>query len=63
MSMIEKFLDYIKEEKRYSENTILSYRKDLNDFCQFLKDKEGHENMLTVDKRVIRNFIPKNFIR
>jgi site-specific recombinase XerD len=29
--MINKFLDYISVEKRYSQNTLVSYKKDLED--------------------------------
>jgi|GEM_PF-5376053 len=43
--MIDKFLEYIQQEKRYSPNTITSYRKDLNDFQLFLMDREGMEDL------------------
>jgi len=42
--MIEKFLEYISVERRYSAHTITSYRKDLEDFLAFIKETEGHEN-------------------
>ncbi|MBP7173887.1 MAG: site-specific integrase, partial [Cloacibacterium sp.] len=32
MQMIERFLEYISVEKRYSEHTSISYRRDLMDF-------------------------------
>ena len=39
--MIDKFLDYISVEKRYSQNTLVSYKKDLEDLLLFvLKQKE-----------------------
>jgi integrase/recombinase XerC len=34
--MVDKFLDYIKVEKRYSEHTLTSYKKDLEDFLSFV---------------------------
>jgi integrase/recombinase XerC len=39
---IQSFLDYLKFEKRYPENTTLAYRTDLEQFYQYLGDeKEG----------------------
>ncbi len=55
--MIEKFLDYIQVERRYSQHTIESYWKDLTDFHAFLIDKEGSEDVLKADKKMIRNFM------
>jgi integrase/recombinase XerC len=55
--MIDKFLDYIKIEKRYSENTFISYKKDLEDFLLFVSDTEGTTELRFLDKKVIRNFI------
>ena len=55
--MIDKFLEYLEVEKRYSPNTVISYRKDLLDFHRFLMETEGHENLLLADKKVIRNFM------
>lgn len=34
--MIEKFLQYLQYEKSYSPHTVLSYRTDLYQFCDFL---------------------------
>ncbi len=55
--MIDKFLEYIQQEKRYSPNTITSYRKDLEDFLSFLMDKEGLEELQKAEKKMVRNFI------
>jgi len=57
VSMIEKFLEYLRLEKRYSQHTIISYEKDLNDFLVFVKQTEGHEDLLKADKKVVRNFM------
>ena len=48
--MIDKFLEYIQQEKRYSTNTITSYRKDLDDFLFFLMDREGMEELQKAEK-------------
>lgn len=55
--MIEKFLDYIKIEKRYSENTYISYKKDLEDFLMFVQSTEGEGDLTRIDKKVVRNFM------
>lgn len=57
--MIGKFLEYIAVEKRYSEHTITSYKKDLEDFLSFVKESEGTENLIKVHKKVVRNFMIK----
>jgi len=55
--MINKFLDYITVEKRYSQNTLVSYKKDLEDLLLFISETEGTEDLKKVDKKIIRNFI------
>ena len=55
--MIDKFLEYIDVEKRYSEHTLISYKKDLEDFLLFVSDTEGTRDLTKVDKKVIRNFL------
>ncbi|WP_332018498.1 tyrosine-type recombinase/integrase [Kaistella sp.] len=55
--MLERFLEYIAVEKRYSPNTLISYRKDLEDFSAFLLQTEAHEDLVMVDKKIIRNFM------
>ena len=55
--MIDKFLEYIQQEKRYSPNTITSYRKDLEDFLSFLMDRDGMEELHKAEKKMVRNFI------
>ncbi len=52
---IEAFLDYIKYEKRYSENTFKSYKKDIEQFSSFC----GHLNMpvIKADHKMIRSWI------
>ncbi|UFK99005.1 tyrosine-type recombinase/integrase [Kaistella faecalis] len=55
--MVERFLEYIAVEKRYSPHTLTSYRKDLEDFSTFLLYTEGHENLAQADKKIVRNFM------
>lgn len=41
--MLENFIYYLKVERRYSENTLVAYRKDINQFMEFttIKDDEA----------------------
>lgn len=44
--LIEKFLEHIEFEKKYSENTIGSYRKDLEGFNEYVKNNHiNYKNM------------------
>lgn len=55
--MLDKFLDYLQFEKRYSPHTITSYKKDLEDFSNFYLKTESSEDISKADKKIIRNFI------
>lgn len=55
--MLEKFLEYLQFEKRYSPHTITSYKKDLEDFSHFFLRTESSDNLAKADKKIIRNFI------
>lgn len=55
--MLERFLEFIAVEKRYSPHTQTSYRKDLEDFSSFLLKTESHQKLEKVDKKIIRNFV------
>ncbi len=55
--MIERFLEYIEIEKRYSPHTLTNYRKDLSDFSSFVLKTEASEDIVRVHKKVIKNFI------
>lgn len=55
--VIEKFIEYLQVEKRYSPHTVTSYRKDVEDFVVFLTTVGGSQDLLHVSKKNIRNFI------
>lgn len=38
---IREFLNYIKEQKKYSQYTIIGYQKDLEQFLKFLNDQKN----------------------
>ena len=37
--MLDSFLQFLKNEKRYSDNTVIAYGNDLNQFQAFLRDE------------------------
>ena len=55
--MIEKFIQYIKSEKRYSEHTIAAYKRDLDQFSFFLEKKYGIKDILSVNSEIVRSYI------
>ncbi|PIF47583.1 integrase/recombinase XerC [Chryseobacterium sp. 52] len=55
--MLDKYLDYLQFEKRYSPHTVTSYKKDLEDFSHFYLKTESSDDISKADKKVIRNFI------
>ena len=51
---IDKYLEYISYQKKYSENTIINYEEDLEFFRKYLE--ENKINFLKVDYSFIRRF-------
>lgn len=49
---IEKYIDYLKYERKLSENTILSYQNDLNKFNLFFKN-----NLLYLNYQNIQDYL------
>jgi integrase/recombinase XerC len=58
------FLDYLKNERRYSESTIRAYETDLSQFIIYLEDDifQDKVEQSSVDKEHIRAFIEKLYI-
>ena len=54
--LINEFINVLKNEKKYSENTIISYQSDLDLFKFFLIEK-GVSKINSVDYQVIRSFL------
>lgn len=53
---IEKFILYMHREKHTSENTEVSYERDLKKMCQFLQG-QGIEDMIQVNATVLNSYI------
>ena len=55
--MKDKFIKYLKFEKRLSKHTLISYQTDLNQFFSFYKQYSNNQNIKEVDKRTIRSWV------
>ena len=65
IKIIEDFLSYIKNERKFSNHTIRSYRNDLMQFDKFLSEYDDSLNFINIDKTAIQIYIEycskKNF--
>jgi len=52
---LDEFYSYLKIEKRYSSNTLISYQKDLEQFCEYLG------NYLSIEDIYSQKKIPSEF--
>lgn len=52
----DEFLDYLEIQKGYSDLTIASYRREINDFIIFMR-KEGYESFSDASYQVIRGYL------
>ena len=55
--MIERFIQYLQSEKRYSEHTIAAYKRDLDQFSLFLEKQYGIKDILSVNSEIVRSYI------
>jgi integrase/recombinase XerC len=54
--MVEKFINYIKFEKRYSDHTVTSYKSDLDQFFIYLSKEYNTENLEDINYLIIRSW-------
>ena len=52
--LIEKFIEYLQIEKKYSVNTLHAYKKDLAEFQEFIYENYDKYVIENVDYKVIR---------
>ena len=52
--MVEAFLRYIRGEKNYSSNTVMSYKNDLAQFQDYCEREAGGFDPLLVDAAIVR---------
>jgi integrase/recombinase XerC len=53
----DKYIDYLRFEKRYSAHTILAYHTDLDDFTKFLSLQYSVTDLLQADHTIIRSWL------
>ena len=51
--LIEKFIEYLQIEKKYSVNTLYAYKKDLEEFQVFIYENYDKCVIENVDYKVI----------
>lgn len=54
---IQSFIDFIRQEKRYSEHTILSYSKDLEQFQVFCRLQYQLDDIDQINYQIVRSWI------
>lgn len=55
--LIDNFIIYLTFQKNYSINTVDSYKRDLEQFTDFLKSSGGTKNIKKIDHKLARSFI------
>ncbi len=53
----EEFLDYLKFEKRYATNTLIAYKKDLEQFHTYINTMYGEMTVEQITHLMIRSWI------
>lgn len=54
---IKDFLDYLKFQKRYSENTVISYENDLRSFFEFLFLEYKITDLTEINASIVRTWL------
>ena len=57
---VDKFIEYLEVEKNYSNYTVLNYKKDIEEFINFL-NKECIFSFKEVDYKILRNYLNEMF--
>ncbi len=55
--LIEHFIEYLKNEKRYSPHTTVSYRVDLNQFAGFVRERYNVDSLSSVSYPMVRAWL------
>ena len=60
---LDKFLRYIKFERRLSENTVEAYMRDLNDFAAYAKSKQDCQEPQNITHETIEQYLANIYDR
>ena len=55
--MLQRFLRHIETEKRYSVHTVNAYKRDLEQFSDFVKINYEIKDLLSINSEIIRSYI------
>ncbi len=55
--MIERFVRYIQTEKRFSLHTVNAYRRDLEQFLEYIETQYEINDLLKTDTSIVRSYI------
>lgn len=55
--IIDRFLEYLQYERNYSTHTVLSYKKDLSQFADYVVGEQGEFRYDQIDSDIIRSWI------
>ena len=55
MKYVDKYLEYLKIIRKYSDKTIQSYKDDLIEYNEFLGN--NFTNILGVDKNIVNEYV------
>ena len=53
----DRYIEYLRFEKRYSAHTTLAYQTDLEDFSGFLSLQYNITDLLLVDHSIVRSWL------
>lgn len=57
MDYTADYIHYLSYQRRYSPHTVRSYRKDLEQFDQFLRESCGEESLLAAHHHLVRAWV------
>ena len=55
--LIDQFIGYIQAEKRFSALTVEAYRRDINQYVAFMKERYGIEDLTQVKTTQLKSYI------
>jgi integrase/recombinase XerC len=57
IASVERFLQYLQFEKRFSEHTVIAYNNDLRQFIDYLETSYKISELSSIDHLIIRSWI------